>query len=185
MKIILVVAYGKNLEIGKNGDLPGWRLPDDMREFSTLTKGGVVIMGRKTFESFPLKYRPLPERHNFIVTKNPIYVPEPNNEMTETFSNLEEAFANASYKDQTKVFVIGGGEIYLQIIRGLIDGIYDVEVIATEVDGEFPGSDTFFPEIFRSLEWKREILMGYNKGPIAEGSKKENSHNFQIVRYHQ
>jgi len=188
MKLILVVAYGKNREIGKSGDLPGWRLPDDMREFSELTKGGFVIMGRKTFESFPPKYRPLPNRNNLIISRNLTYVPEPTNFQTHVMPSLKYLILGLNQVTtlniyNLKTFIIGGGEIYKEIIKWFDDKRFNFEIIATEVNGEFPEADTFFPKIDLS-GWKKDLIMGYKKGPIEPGSKKENSHDFEIVRYY-
>ena len=68
MKVSLIAAVGENLEIGKDNDLL-WHLPKDMRFFSTTTRGHYVIMGRKNWDSIPLKYRPLSNRTNVVVTR--------------------------------------------------------------------------------------------------------------------
>lgn len=184
MKPILVVAYGKNMEIGKNGDLPGWRLPSDMKHFRELTTGSdPVVMGRKTFESIPEKFRPLIGRKNFIISRNPSYDPYPNNPNVEIFYKFEDVVGLIDIVlGHKKVFITGGGDIYKEIIKWFDDKRFSFEIIATEVNGEFPEADTFFPKIDLST-WKKEILGDYKKGPIELDSKKENSHDFKIVRY--
>ena len=75
MKTALIVAMDNKRGIGKNNDLM-WHLPEDMKFFKNSTKGHVVVMGRKNFESIPEKYRPLPGRENVIITRNESYKAE-------------------------------------------------------------------------------------------------------------
>jgi len=72
MKISMIAAMDKNKVIGQNGRLP-WRLPADMQRFIALTMGKPVIMGRKTYDSIPTKFKPLKGRTNIIITRNPDY----------------------------------------------------------------------------------------------------------------
>lgn len=67
MRIIIIAAVSRNMAIGKDGMIP-WYLPEDLRMFSAATHGHAVIMGRCTFESLPLKARPLPQRYNLVVS---------------------------------------------------------------------------------------------------------------------
>lgn len=133
MSITLIAAIAKNNCIGKNGSLP-WRIPEDMAHFKDLTMGYPVIMGRKTWESIPEKFRPLPGRHNIVVTRQEAY-PLPEN--VERASSLEEALLMHATED---LFVIGGAEIY----RASMDRADRLEIthVHQDVDG-----DTFFPEI--------------------------------------
>src|SRR5690554_7624901 len=75
MKCALIVAMGKHREIGKDNDLL-WKLPRDMKFFKETTLGHTVVMGRKNWESIPEKFRPLPNRKNIVVSRNPDYIPE-------------------------------------------------------------------------------------------------------------
>lgn len=168
-KCIAIVAYGNNYVIGKNGDLPEWKLKDDMKNFKKMTEGGVVIMGRKTFESFPEKFRPLPNRHNIIITKNSEYQPYPSNNKTYVVDNLILAIKSA-YKLSDLIYIIGGGQIYKNAIE--IGAVH--EIIATEVDSDFDG-DTFFPKLLPS-EWHEVERQFFSKN-------EENSHDFSIVTY--
>lgn len=165
IEIISVVAYGKNLVIGNKGTLPEWKLSADMQHFKELTIGCAVIMGRKTFESF---LRPLPQRDNYIITKDKSYVPQSSNDRTFVCDNLLSAVNRAADRGTYRIFIIGGGEIYkaaleLELVR---------KMIITVVDGEFEG-DTYFPRI-DPRGWKSEVLRTVQKD-------EKNTHSFSIV----
>lgn len=129
-RISLVAAMARNRAIGIDNRLP-WRLPADLRHFRTLTTGGVVIMGRKTFESLG---RPLPERRSIVISRDPAFhAPNP----CTTVTSWEAALAAAG--PVAEVFVIGGASLYTQTLP-LADRIY-----LTRVDTEIAG-DAFFPE---------------------------------------
>ena len=130
-QIILIAATGQNNELGKNNNLL-WHLPDDFKRFKNLTTGHHIIMGRKTFESFP---KPLPNRTHIIITRSQSYnTPEG----CIVVDSLEKAIAFCP-KDEN-IYIIGGGEIYKQSIR-LANCIE-----LTRVHGFFD-ADTFFPEV--------------------------------------
>lgn len=133
----IIVAAGLNDEIGAEGDLL-WHLPKDMRWFKENTTGADVIMGRKTYESFPAKFRPLPNRTNIVVSRNEDLQLE---EGVKIFNNLENAFLFAEKCDTTEKYIIGGGKIYEQALP------YCNEVLLTRVHGTFPQADTFFPAL--------------------------------------
>src|SRR5690606_3049963 len=109
-----------------------WRLSTDLRRFKATTMGKPVVMGRKTWESFPR--RPLPGRHNIIVTRNPAYAADG----ASVVPSLDAALARAEAAGE--VCIIGGGEIYA-LAMPLADRL-DVTHILGEIDG-----DTFFPAI--------------------------------------
>jgi len=129
----IIVAYDTNLAIGKHGDLPwGRALPGDLAHFRKLTRGGSIIMGRRTFESIGKK--PLPERENIVISSRPTGV-----QKVLTAMDLESALALARYP----AFIIGGAQVYTAALKHPdIDTIY-----ATEVQASFSDADTFFPEI--------------------------------------
>ena len=133
MEKAIIVAYDTNRAIGQGGDLPwGRSLPADLAQFKRLTKGGDVIMGRKTFES--IGCRPLPERENIVISSRPTGV-----KGVLTAMNLPSALALSRYP----TFIIGGAQVYGDALKmPEIDTIY-----ATEVDAAFPDTDTFFPEL--------------------------------------
>ncbi len=128
--ITLIAAAGENNELGKDNDLV-WHLPDDFKRFKKLTTGHHIIMGRKTFESFP---KPLPNRTHLVITRNKEY----QKEGAIVVHSLDEALLKAQNDPQP--FVIGGGEIY----NLAIDTADKIEL--TRVHGTFE-ADTYFPEI--------------------------------------
>ena len=132
-RISLIAAIGRNRELGKDGELL-WRLPDDMRRFKELTIGHPVIMGRKTWESLPEKFRPLPERTNIVVTRWAGYAA--NATVADSLSGAFLAAAGAPGADET--FIIGGGELYAAALP------YATRLYLTLVDAEAE-ADTFFP----------------------------------------
>lgn len=139
MNVIIIAAIGKNRELGKSGGLC-WNIPDDLKNFKEITSERIVIMGKKTWESLPIK--PLPNRRNIIVTRDKNYNPEGG----EVLGDLYETMKSLN-KDKTKtVYVIGGGEIYRQSIY-LASGMH-----LTRIYDECPEADTFFPEVNLS-EW--------------------------------
>src|SRR5262245_23206269 len=105
--VTIVAAVARNGCIGKDGDLP-WRIPEDMRRYRAITMGKVVVMGRKTWESIPAKFRPLPGRTNVVVTRQADY-PLPDG--VERHASLTAALA-AHAEDE--VVVNGGADIYAQ-----------------------------------------------------------------------
>ena len=136
--ISLVVAAGENNAIGKNNQLLR-HLPNHLKVFKNKTWAGVVIMGRKTFESVN---KPLPGRLNIVVTSNKEWKAEG----VMVANDLEQAIALAQKENFKEISIIGGGEIYRQSMP-LADTIYMTRV-HTVIDG-----DTFFPEI-NIAEWE-------------------------------
>ena len=143
MKVSLIAALGKNFEIGKDNDLL-WHLPKDMRFFTRTTKGHFVIMGRRNWDSIPLKYRPLSERPNVVVTrKKDLEI-----EDAMVVQSLEEGLELAKSKGEEEAFIIGGGQIYkLALEKNLVDFMY-----LTWVDSNFD-ADTYFPN-FKKGDWE-------------------------------
>lgn len=125
----LVVATDRNNGIGIDNTLP-WRLPEDLAFFKRTTSGHAIIMGRKTFDSIG---RPLPNRRNIVVTRNPDWA----HEGVERAGSLEEAVELAG---DGEVFVIGGAQIYVDAIK-----VAD-KLIVTEIDAVYD-CDAFFPAI--------------------------------------
>ncbi len=137
--ITLIAGIAQNNCIGHNGTLP-WHIPEDLKHFKELTTHKTVVMGRKTWESLPEKFRPLPNRQNVVITRQTDYV-VPDNVLT--FSSTEDAFAQLHNED---VFIIGGAELYKQTIDQA-DAL-EITHINQTVDG-----DAFFPKIDLSV-WK-------------------------------
>jgi len=129
--LALIAAVASNGAIGRGNDLL-FKLPEDQKHFRALTMGCPVIMGRKTWDSLPERFRPLPGRRNLVVTRNPQW----QDEGAEAFTSLPAALAAVS--SLPKVFVIGGGDLYALALP------LANELCLTEVHTAADG-DTFFP----------------------------------------
>lgn len=127
--LTIVVATDSHRGIGINNKLP-WHLPEDLAFFKRTTSGHPIIMGRKTFDSIG---RPLPNRRNIVVTRNP----EWQREGVETAASLEAAIGLAG---SAEVMVIGGAQIFAEALP------HTQRLIVTEIDHAFE-CDTFFPQI--------------------------------------
>ncbi len=134
----LILAADNDWAIGKNGNLLA-RLPADMKRFREITTGHIVVMGRKTYESFPK--RPLPDRVNCVISRT-----EKTIEGAEVFGSIEE-FLEYAKDIKDEIFVIGGGEIYRQMLP------YCNKAYITRVYESFSG-DTFFTDIDALPEWE-------------------------------
>jgi dihydrofolate reductase len=141
MVISIVVAVSENNAIGANGNLL-WHLPNDMNHFKNITMGHHVVMGRKTYESIPPKFRPLPGRKNIIISRQQNFVIDG----CITVNGIQEAITLAEKAGEEELMIIGGGDIYHQSFS-VADKIY-----LTKVHHTFEEADTFFPET--TSEWK-------------------------------
>jgi dihydrofolate reductase len=134
--VALIWAQAANRVIGDRGALP-WRLPEDLSRFRSLTMGSTVVMGRATWESLPESVRPLPGRHNVVLSRRPGWQAAG----AVAAASLDDALAAAT----TPVWVIGGASVY----RSALPFADRLEV--TEIDASFPG-DVYAPEI--GPEWR-------------------------------
>jgi dihydrofolate reductase len=134
--VSIVVAQGSNRVIGLDGGLP-WHLPSDLRRFRDLTMGGAVVLGRKTWESIPERFRPLPGRRNLVVSSQAGSAPG---------AEVVASLAAALEACDGNCFVIGGGRLYAEA-AALADRCY-----VTDIDAA-PAGDTFFPEL-AAHEWR-------------------------------
>jgi dihydrofolate reductase len=139
-RIALVWAMARNRVIGLANGLP-WRLPADMARFKALTTGHPVVMGRKTFESLG---RPLPNRTNIVVTRDPAYAP-PGCLVAHSVEEALQLAARHAANDEREVFVIGGEHLYRQTLP-LADRLY-VTLVEADVAG-----DAWFPD-FSLDDW--------------------------------
>ena len=139
-EIVIIAAVAKNRAIGKDNQLL-WNIPQDMAHFKALTAGHTVIMGRKTWESLPPRFRPLPGRRNIVISRQADYA-APGAELADS---LESALKLAS--TAATVFVIGGEQIYRQALA-----VAD-RLEITEVDLA-PEADAWFPEI-AAVDWEK------------------------------
>lgn len=147
-RVSLVVAISRNRVIGAQGALP-WHLPEDLKYFKRLTMGHPIIMGRKTFESIG---RLLPGRSNVVVTRKPDYRAPG----AVVVASLEEALA--ACRDTDEVFVIGGAEIFRQLLNRA-ERIY-----ATELLADFEG-DVVFPE-YDPSRWREVSREKHRDGDL-------------------
>ncbi|MDO6519092.1 dihydrofolate reductase [Zobellia uliginosa] len=131
--IAMIAAAADNNALGKDNDLL-WHLPDDFKRFKSLTSGHTIIMGRKTYESFP---KPLPNRKHVIITRDKDYTVD--YDVCVVVHSLEGALELV--KDEDLSFIIGGGEIYKLAME------HANKIELTRVHGIFEDADTFFPEI--------------------------------------
>ena len=136
--ITLIVAMGKNREIGKENQLL-WHLPKDLKHFKELTSGYPIIMGRKTYESIG---KPLPNRTNIVISRKNDWFEEG----ILIVGSIKEAVKFAKKIDE-EVFIIGGGNIYEQTID-LADKL-EVTLVDAVLD-----ADTFFPKINEKV-WQK------------------------------
>jgi dihydrofolate reductase len=128
--IVIIAAVGRNGVIGRDGGL-AWRDPQDARHFRDTTMGSPVIMGRKTWDSLPPRFRPLPGRRNLVVTRDAAWSAEG----ADVSPSLDAAFVAA--RDAERVFVIGGAELYVHALP-LAD-----ELVLTEIDADLEGEVRF------------------------------------------
>lgn len=145
-----IVAVDANWAIGAQGDLL-FSLPTDMMRFRSLTLNGVVLMGRKTLDSFP-NGRPLPKRRNLVVTRQTGLM----REGAEFFPTPEAALEAAG--DADNLWLIGGGSLYAALLSRC------ERVYLTKVDDAAPNADTFFPNLDALPMWTLEQV----SEPITE-----------------
>ena len=140
--ISAIVAVDENFGIGFNGDLLE-HIPEDLKHFKELTSGHNVVMGRKTWDSLPKK--PLPNRHNLVITKDPsIY--ELTNEVW--FYTLRQIEVLMLKNKNVNYFVIGGGQIYEKLLP-ICDKVYFTKIMVSHEN-----VDTYFPNIELMDNWK-------------------------------
>lgn len=137
--VSLIAGVARNGAIGRDNELL-WRLPEDMARFKALTLGHPVIMGRKTWDSLPARFRPLPGRRNLVLTRQAGLQLDG----AEVVASLAEALTLCA--DTPRVFVIGGAQIYAETLP-LADRLE-----LTEIEADFE-ADCFFPP------WERQAFV--------------------------
>ena len=153
MTVRLIWAEARGGVLGRDGTLP-WRLPEDQRMFRELTTGSTVVMGRRTWDSLPDRFRPLPGRRNVVLTRDP------------SWSAAERAGSVAEALALGDVWVIGGAEVYAAFLP------YADEIVRTEIDAEIPG-DVVAPELDGS--WRPAE-------PIADWSVSQSGLRYRVSR---
>ena len=156
MEKIIITAIDEERGIGKDGDIP-WHYSEDMKFFKEKTMGNPVIMGRKTYESLPEDYRPLPGRKNIVLTRSD----KSFHESVSKANSLEEAFEVAE-EHGDKVFIAGGSSVYKQSLPH-VD-----RIIITEIPDIYD-CDRFFPEL--KDEWKLDETMSLGELEVKEYTK--------------
>ena len=158
MEIILIAAVSKDKVIGKQGGIP-WKIKEDLSFFKEKTLNSPIIMGRATYNSIG---RPLPNRLNIVMTRS-----AKNTKGVTEVTSVEKAIEAASEnKDSSKVYIIGGENIYKEFLP------IANRMIITEVDLYIKDGDTFFPE-WNISEWKEQ----------SRDQREENGTRFSFVEY--
>jgi dihydrofolate reductase len=158
MEIILIAAVSKDRVIGKQGGIP-WKIKEDLSFFKEKTLNSPIIMGRATYNSIG---RPLPNRLNIVMTRS-----TKNTEGVIEVTSVEAAIKAASInKDSSRVYIIGGENIYKEFLP------IAHKMIITEVDLQIEDGDTFFPE-WNISEWKEQ----------SRDQREENGIRFSFVEY--
>lgn len=134
--LALIAALDRRRALGRGGALL-WQESEDQKHFRRVTMGCPVIMGRKTWDSLPARFRPLPGRRNVVVTRDAQWQAPG----AERAASLDAALGLVA--DAAKAFVIGGGQLYAQALARAD------ELVLTEIDAAFDGADTFFPAFDR------------------------------------
>jgi len=151
-QVVIIVAYDSNKVIGDGHKLL-WHIPEDIKTFKETTINHPCIMGRLTWESLPIKYRPLPNRLNIVISKTPTRLVDKN---VKFFTNVEESINFAKSLDR-EVYIIGGGSIYLYCIENNLVDIILASEIKTEVKTSSP---VFFPNL-QELGWRETLRKDY------------------------
>jgi dihydrofolate reductase len=148
MTVALIWAQSANGVIGKDGGIP-WHLPEDMKHFRALTIGSTVLMGRTTWESLPATFRPLPERRNLVLSRQP--------DWSAPGATRVDSVEHAIRETDGDLWVIGGGQVYDAALR------YAERLVVTELEASYDG-DTFAPVI--DPHWRvtsREPATGWSQ----------------------
>ncbi|PRI10734.1 dihydrofolate reductase [Leucobacter massiliensis] len=136
MRIGMIWAEARGGAIGRGGEMP-WHLPEDLAHFRRVTSGAPVIMGRRTWESLPERFRPLPGRENVIVTSDAALA-APGAEIARS---LDGALGVVRDRGAERAWIIGGGQLYRAAMP------LAAELSVTRIELDVPDADTFAPEI--------------------------------------
>lgn len=165
IRLALIVARARNGVIGRDNGLP-WRLADDMANFRALTRGKPLIMGRKTWDSFPR--RPLPGRPNLVLTRDTLFEAPGGFVYASLPAAIAAAKGMASTSGAEEIMILGGQAVYTESLP-LVDRLY-----ITEVDADVEG-DAVFP-IFDEEKFEMKELSNVPAGG-------DNDHAFRIVQF--
>jgi dihydrofolate reductase/thymidylate synthase len=177
MSINIIVAFCKNFGIGSNGHLP-WSIPHDLMRFRDVTKGNIVVMGRKTYESIPDEHRPLKDRINIVVTSCPSKYTQSENLIFVGITELDSFIDQLILQTHKDVYVIGGQSLYEHFL-----GVAK-KIIATVIDKEYI-CDKFFPtkkfglyeiESYNEKQFSKEEQCNYKFITYIKSNKKHGEH---------
>ena len=158
--ITVIAAIGKNNALGKDNDLI-WYLPADLKRFKKVTTGHYILMGRNTYESIG---KPLPNRTTIIITRNKNYFKEG----CLIAGSLEEAIELA--KEEAQLFIIGGAQIYKEVISKNLADQLDITLVHSEFE-----ADVFFPEINANI-WKESAREDFK-------ADEKNDYDYSFISY--
>jgi dihydrofolate reductase len=158
--ITVIAAIAKNNALGKDNDLI-WYLPADLKRFKKVTTGHYILMGRNTFESIG---KPLPNRTTIIITRNKNY----SKEGCLTAGSIEEAIELA--KEEAQLFIIGGAQIYKEIMAKDLADQLDITLVHSEFD-----ADVYFPEIDAKV-WKESVREDFK-------ADEKNDYDYSFISY--
>ena len=155
-ELVLIAALDRHRAIGRGGELL-WHEREDQKHFRAVTMGCPVIMGRKTWDSLPARFKPLPGRRNIVITRNAAWQALG----AEAATSLTAALASVAGAE--RAFVIGGGELYAAALAQAD------ELQLTEIDTVFEGADSFFPAFDRGqfVEATRQARIAADGTPFA------------------
>ncbi len=156
MKLTMIAAIGKNRELGKDNDLI-WHFPSDLKFFKEQTKGHMMVMGRKTFDSLPGM---LPNRKHIVISRSNPDLPKE----VEIFENIDDFIESYKTSDE-EIFVIGGASIYAQFLEKAD------RLVLTEIEQSYD-ADVYFPQFDPSLYIRKEL-----------GSVHEKDTDYTFVEY--
>jgi|TARA_B110000908_G_C10217037_1_gene433306 dihydrofolate reductase len=158
--ITVIAAIAKNNALGKDNDLI-WYLPADLKRFKKVTTGHYILMGRNTFESIG---KPLPNRTTIIITRNKNY----SKEGCLTAGSIEEAIELA--KEEAQLFIIGGAQIYKEIMAKDLADQLDITLVHSEFE-----ADVYFPEIDAKV-WKEAVREDFK-------ADEKNDYDYSFISY--
>jgi dihydrofolate reductase len=158
--ITVIAAIAKNNALGKDNDLI-WYLPADLKRFKKVTTGHYILMGRNTYESIG---KPLPNRTTIIITRNKNYFKEG----CLIAGSLEEAIELA--KEEAQLFIIGGAQIYKEVISKNLADQLDITLVHSEFE-----ADVFFPEINANI-WKEAAREDFK-------ADEKNDYDYSFISY--
>lgn len=141
MQVGLVWAEARDGAIGRHGEMP-WHLPEDLAHFKAVTLGSPVIMGRRTWESLPERFRPLPGRENVVVTRDAEFTAPG----AIVQNSLEGALSWLQSRGLESVWIMGGGQLYREAMP------LAHELVVTRIELDVPDADTYAPEI--GSDWR-------------------------------